>query len=88
MCHIIFDIETEGFQRKAQLVAGGSMTEAPPTTTFESVLSHETVRITHTIPTLNDCQMKAADIMNAYVTTPCLEKIWTVLDPEFRKNTL
>ena len=27
--------------------------------------------------------MKAADIMNAYITAPTKEKIWTTLGPEF-----
>jgi hypothetical protein len=28
-CHMVFDIKLDGFKRKARLVAGGHMTEAP-----------------------------------------------------------
>ena len=28
-CHMIFDVKMEDFRRKARLVAGGHMTEAP-----------------------------------------------------------
>ena len=32
---------------------------------------------------LNDLQVKAGDVLNAYITAPCKEKVWTVLGPEF-----
>ena len=32
---------------------------------------------------LNDLEVKAADIQNAYLTAPVSEKIWTELGPEF-----
>jgi len=44
------------------------------------------VRIVLTIAALNGLQVKAADIMNAYITAPLEEKIWTVLGPEFGSN--
>eukprot|EP00804_Cyclotella_cryptica_P015125 CCRYP_000688-RA/>CCRYP_000688-RA protein AED:0.22 eAED:0.24 QI:0/0/0/0.8/1/1/5/0/1053 len=43
----------------------------------------ETVRIALTLAALNDLEVKVADIMNAYVTAPTEEKIWTILGPEF-----
>ena len=61
----------------------GNMTNAPPTITYASVVSRETVRLALTITDLNGLQAKAADIMNAYVTAPITEKIWMVLGPEF-----
>ena len=82
-CHIIFDVKMEDFRRKARLVAGGHMTDAPPTITYASVVSRETVRIALTLAGLNDLQVKVSDIENAYITAPCTEKIWTVLGPEF-----
>ena len=42
-CHMIFDIKMEDFRRKARLVAGGHMTDAPLTITHASVVSRETV---------------------------------------------
>ena len=59
------------------------MTETPKCMTYSSVVGRETVRIALTIAALNDLQVKAGDVMNAYVTAPCREKIWTVLGKEF-----
>jgi len=36
-----------------------------------------------TIATLNNLQVKAGDVMNAHVTTPCSEDIWCILGAEF-----
>ena len=61
------------------------MTESPhPSLTYASVVSRESVRIALTLAALNDLEVKAADIQNAYLTAPLLsEKIWTVCGPEF-----
>ena len=82
-CHMVFDIKMEDFKRKARLVAGGHKTEAPATITYASVVSRETVRIALMLAALNDLQVKAGDVLNAYITAPCKEKVWTVLGPEF-----
>ena len=82
-CHLVFDIKMEDFRRKAHLVAGGHMTDAPVTITYASVVSKETVRIALTLAALNALEVKAADIMNAYVTAPNKEKVWTILGMEF-----
>ena len=78
-CHLIFDVKMEDFRRKARLVAGGHMKETPKCMTYSSVVGRETVRIALTIAALNDLQVKAGDILNAYLTAPCSKKIWTVL---------
>ena len=85
-CHLIYDVKMEDFSRKARLVAGGHMTETPNFMTYSSVVGRETVRIALTIAALNDLQVKASDVMNAYVTVPYSEKIWTVLGKEFGKD--
>eukprot|EP00804_Cyclotella_cryptica_P021920 CCRYP_000874-RA/>CCRYP_000874-RA protein AED:0.26 eAED:0.26 QI:0/0/0/1/1/1/2/0/446 len=82
-CHMIFDVKMEDFRRKALLVAGGHVTKAPATLTYASVVSRETVRITLLIATLNNIDIWAADVLNAYITTPCHKKIWTTLGKEF-----
>jgi hypothetical protein len=83
-CHMVFDIKLDGFKRKARIVAGGHMTEAPPAVaTFASVVSRETVRLAFTIVALNDLEVKASDVQNAYLTAPCEKRIWTQLGPEF-----
>ena len=59
------------------------MTETPKCMTYSSVVGRETVSIALTIAALNNLQVKAGDVMNAYVKAPCSEKIWTVLGKEF-----
>ena len=82
-CHMIFNIKLDGFRHKARLVAGGHMVETPSIMTYTSVVSWDTVRIALTIAALNDLQVKASDMQNAFLTVPCEEKIWTKLGPEF-----
>ena len=75
-CHMIFDINLDGFRRKARLVAGGHQTEPPASVlTYASVVSRETVRIAFTIAALNDLQVKASDVQNAYLT----KGIWRIV---------
>ena len=82
-CHMIFDVKMEDFRRKARLVAGGHMTAAPATLTYASVVSRETVRIALMIAALNGLEVKAGDVLNAYITAPVTEKVMTVLGPEW-----
>jgi len=82
-CHMVFTVKMENFKRKARYVAGGHTTEAPATLTYASVVSRETVRVALTIAALNALEVKAADVEGAYLTAPNIEKIWTVLGPEF-----
>ncbi len=58
------------------------MTNVPATYTYASVVTRETVRLA----ALNLLEVMAADIMNAYITAPCKEKIWTTLGSEFGKD--
>jgi hypothetical protein len=80
---MIFDIKMEDFQCKARLVAGGHMTKAPATSTHASVVSCETVHIALLMAAMNDFSVKVGDVLNAYITAPITEKVWTVLGPEF-----
>jgi len=86
-CHMIFDVKMEDFRRKTRLVAGGHLTKAPATITYASVISCKTVRIALMLAALNDLlKVKAGDVLNAYITAPVAEKIWTILGPEFGNN--
>ena len=85
-CHMIFDIKMENFRRKARLVAGGHMTTAPAAVTYASVVLRETVSITLTLAALNDLEVQCGDVLNAYITSPVKEKIWTYLGPEYGDN--
>ena len=81
-CHIVFDIKSD-FTRKCRLVAGGHMTDPPSSITYASVVSRESVRIAFLYAALNDLDIKAADIGNAYLNAPCREKIYITCGPEF-----
>jgi hypothetical protein len=59
------------------------MTKAPATITYASVVSRETVCIALLMAALNDLNDKVGDVLNAYITAPITEKVWTVLGPEF-----
>jgi len=50
---------------------------------YASVVGRETVCITLIIAALNSLQVKAGDVMNAYMTTSCSENIWIILGAEF-----
>ena len=77
---MIYDVKMEDFRRKAQLVAGGHMAETPKCMTYSSVVGLETVLIALTIVALNYLTVNAGDVINAYVTAPCSEKLWNVLE--------
>jgi hypothetical protein len=73
----------EDFRQKARLVAGGHLTKAPATITYTSVVSRETMHLALTFASLNDLEVKVGDVLNAYITAPVKEKVWTILGPEF-----
>ena len=85
-CHIVFDVKMD-FTRKARFVAGGHTTEAPNSLTYSSVVSRESVKIAFLIAALNELDIMACDIGNAYLNAPCREKIWFVAGPECGPDT-
>ncbi len=80
---MVFDIKMEDFRQKARLLAGGHLTKAPAAITYASVVSCETVRLALTFASLNDLKVKVGNVLNAYITAPVKEKVWTILGPEF-----
>jgi hypothetical protein len=83
-CHLIFDVKLgENFRRKARLVAGGHQTVTPPTLTYSSVVSRDSVRIALTVAALNELDVLVCDIEGAYLTAKCRERIYTKAGPEF-----
>jgi hypothetical protein len=74
--HMIFDIKCD-FTRKARFVAGGHRTDAPSQLTYSSAVTRDSVRIAFLIAALNDIDILAADIGNAYLQAPAREKVHT-----------
>ena len=74
------------FTIKARFVAGGHMIEPPSSMTFSTLVTRESVRISFLLAGLNELDVQAADISNAYFNAPCRELIWIVVGPEFGIN--
>jgi hypothetical protein len=81
-CHIIFDIKMD-FTRKARFVAGGHKTDPPTSLTYSSVVARDSVRIGFLIAALNDLDIMAADIGNAYINADVHEKVYFIAGDEF-----
>ena len=74
-CHVIFDVKMD-FTRKARFVAGGHTTDTPGSITYSSVVSRDSIRIAFLVAGLNDLDVLACDVTNAYLNAPCRERIW------------
>ena len=59
------------------------MTETPASLTYSSVVARDSVRIAFVLAALNELDIRACDIQNAYLTADCREKIYTIAGPEF-----
>jgi hypothetical protein len=71
------------FTRKARYVAGGHMTDPPSTLTYSSVVSRDSVRIGFLLAALNDLELLAADVGNAYLNASTRERVYTTAGLEF-----
>jgi hypothetical protein len=81
-CHMVFDIKMD-LTCKAQFVTGRHMTETPASIMYSSVVSWDSVCITFLSAVLNDLDIMACDVSNAYLNAPCREKVWFIAGPEF-----
>ena len=80
--HMIFYLKMD-FTRKARIVADGHKMSEPSISPYAGVVSCDTVRIVFTYVALNDLDICAADIKNAYLQAPNSEKHYTICGPEF-----
>ena len=74
-CHLVFDVKMD-FTRKVRFVANGAKT-VYTSNTYAGVVSKETVRIALTYAALNNLDLFAADIENAYLKAQLTEKYYT-----------
>jgi Reverse transcriptase (RNA-dependent DNA polymerase) len=81
-CHMIFDVKLD-LVRKARFVAGGHQTDVPSESVYSSYVSRDSVRIAFLIAALNDLDILAADVQNAYLNAPTKERLYTIAGPEF-----
>ena len=71
------------FSRKARWVLDGHLTPNPVGSTYAGVVSRESVRIAFTYAALNNVDVCAADIRNAYLQAPSSQKDYIVCGAEF-----
>ena len=83
-CHMIFDVKlSENFRRKARFVADGYKVKASSSVTYSTVVSRDSVRILLTTAAFHGLNVLGADVQNAFLEAPCLEKVWMKAGPEF-----
>ncbi len=80
--HLVWDVKMD-FTRKARWVLDGHKTADPIGSTYAGVVSRESIRIVFTYAALNDLDIFAADIKNAYLQAPSSQKDYIVCGPEF-----
>ena len=80
--HLIWDVKMD-FTWKARWVLDGHKMANPIGSTYAGVVSRESVRIAFTYAALNDLNVCAADIRNAYLQAPSSQKDYIVCGPEF-----
>ena len=80
--HIVWDVKMD-FTRKMRWVLDGHKTPDPIYSNFAGVVSRESVRIVLTYAALNDLDVCAADIRNAYLQAPSSRKDYIICGPEF-----
>ena len=73
----------KNFRRKVRFVADGNKTKTPLTMTYSSVVSRDSVWIALIIEALNDLDVLACNIQNAYLMVDCRERVWVVAGPDF-----
>jgi len=81
-CHMVFDVKMD-LTRKARFVAGGHKTAPSKESVYSSVVSRDSVRLAFLIAALNDLNVMAADIQNAYLSAPTKEKLYYKCGLEF-----
>ena len=80
--HLVWDVKMD-FTRKARWVLDGHKTPDPIGSTYAGVVSRESVHIAQTYAALNDLDVFAADIRNAYLQAPSSQKDYIICRPEF-----
>ena len=80
--HLVWDVKMD-FTRKARWFLDGHKTLDPIGSTYAGIVSRESVRIALTYEALNDLDVFAADIWNAYLQALSSQKDYIICGPEF-----
>ena len=80
--HMVYAVKHDG-RHKARLVAGGHLTDTPIDSVYSSVVSLRGSRLLMFIAELNECEIWATDIGNAYLESYTKEKVYIIAGGEF-----
>eukprot|EP00957_Ditylum_brightwellii_P203903 15336716-Ditylum_brightwellii.AAC.1 len=80
--HIIFDVKID-FMRKARWVLDGHIIPDPVGSMYASVVSRKIVRVAFTCAVLNNLNVWATDIQNAYLQALSSQRYYIVCGAEF-----
>ena len=80
--HLVFDVKMD-FSRKARWVLDGHRSADPIGSTYAGVVSRDSVRIALTYAALNNIDVVASDIQNAYLQAPSSQKHFIICGVEF-----
>ena len=64
------------------------MTDLPKESTYSSVVSRDSIRISFTLAALNDSDVLSADVQCAYLNAPTKVKVYTIAGLEFGANNV
>jgi Reverse transcriptase (RNA-dependent DNA polymerase) len=80
--HFVFDVKFD-LRRKARLVAGGNWTDTPKEDIYSGVVGMDTIRLGFTVAAMNDLDVCATDIGNAFLYGKTRERVYVIAGPEF-----
>jgi hypothetical protein len=80
--HFVYDVKHDG-RHKARLVAGGHLTDVPVDSVYSGVISLRNLRICVFLAELNNLQVHAANVGNAYLEAETKEKVYIIGGPGF-----
>ena len=80
--HLVFDVKHDG-RHKARLVADGHLTDIPLDSVYSGVVSLQGFRLVLFLAELNQLELWATDIGNAYLEAQTSEKVYIIAGPEF-----
>ena len=75
------------FSRKARWILDGHRSADPIGSTYAGVVSRDSVHISLTYASLNEIDVLAADIQNAYLQAPLSQKHYVICGAEFGLET-
>jgi hypothetical protein len=83
---MIFEVKQDG-RKKARLTIGGHVVDSHGVSTRSTVVKTISVRLIDLISHRDNLTLKHGDVGNAFITAPCMEKIYSRATPEFGERS-